>query len=230
MARRSSLLGHLEAEWNTLLSQRSWINDYQQLARAHDLAAFGTAADVAERLRSNERAEDDLILGALLGARPDPCALRVLLHAFLPTARRVANHHRALTADRDELEAAVVAATWERLVTYPLAARPTSIAANIALDIRKHVPRHIAEPQAIEAAPPEATPGPPSRTSDEELIAATTNVVNANVLNAGDAAELLNCAFDAHNINEIARTRGRSRRYTQAQLAKRALVIRDALQ
>jgi hypothetical protein len=224
---RPSLLQGIEREWTALVRRRRWISDFDRVATTYGLADHGTADAVVAKLHSDDRGEDDAILTALLRARPDPTAMRVLLQAFLPTMKSIARQRRSLATELDELEAAIIAAAWERLATYPLDKRPARIAANIALDTRKHVARYLAEPETSEEVP--TTVAPAERTSEEQLISAVSDAVQQKLLASADATRLLAYEEGVVSVDAIALTSGQTWRATRASLTDNARAALDSL-
>ena len=111
----------LNAEWQELAGTAvpsSWRAE-PALAGASDLA--GILASV--------RGDPDAVLGALL--RLGGTAHRVMLGCMVLAAGRDRRH------DLDDY----LAELWLGIAAYPLARRPTRIAANLALDVRKRVRR-----------------------------------------------------------------------------------------
>lgn len=125
----TSRLAALNAEWARLAPtpppvDASWA---PCLTRLPDLGAVLDAV----------RARPDEVLGALLAAATagDQLAGRVIVQAMLGKLVR-------LTASDPEGDLGDhLLALWEVLCAYPLAARPTSVAANLALDTLKRVRR-----------------------------------------------------------------------------------------
>lgn len=115
----------LNAEWQELAGAAvppSWRTE-PALVGASDLA--GVLASV--------RGDPDAVLGALL--RLGGPAHRVVLQAMLGCVVLAAGRDRC--HDLDDY----VAELWLGIATYPLARRPSRIAANLALDVRKRVRR-----------------------------------------------------------------------------------------
>lgn len=115
----------LNAEWQELAGTAvpsSWRAE-PALAGASDLA--GILASV--------RGDPDAVLGALL--RLGGTAHRVVLQAMLGCMVLAAGRDRR--HDLDDY----LAELWLGIAAYPLARRPTRIAANLALDVRKRVRR-----------------------------------------------------------------------------------------
>lgn len=127
---RYALIAELNKEWarlvGTFRDQLPWTRQ-PLLADCRDLAEVLAAI----------RYRPDPVLGALLAASAagDALAGRTVLQAMLGKMVRLGQAHRDVGVDE------FVSALWCRIRTYPLANRPTSIAANLALDARKDVLR-----------------------------------------------------------------------------------------
>ncbi len=110
-----------------------------------DQPVFGMFADLDQMLvlvhRRGHPAMSDRVLAALARIAPcDDLAARALLQAMLPGLKAL-THSFGWCNDPEEMTAAVVAACWERIRTYPIERRPRRIAANILLDTRQRVIR-----------------------------------------------------------------------------------------
>jgi hypothetical protein len=120
----------LNAEWDVLASNSmemaaAWAAKYEVLAPCRSLG------DVLLAIRN----EPDAALGALLTevSRDDELAGRTVLQAMLGKLVRMAQADEYSGIDD------YVAVMWCQIRTYPLAARPRKIAANLVLDTLKQV-------------------------------------------------------------------------------------------
>jgi hypothetical protein len=127
---RFHIVDSLNAEWNLLApdsrgSVRAWAEKHQALAPCRCLG------DVLLAIRH----EPDAALGALLTevVRKDQLAGRVVVQSMLGKLVRMAQ------TDPHSEVGDYISAFWCVLRTYPLAARPQRIAANLALDTLKQV-------------------------------------------------------------------------------------------
>jgi hypothetical protein len=143
---RAAVLRRMDEEWIGLQRDgpagaacRRWA------AGQPALAGCAGPADVLERVA----AAPDAVLGHLLGqaAAGDGLAGRVVLQAMLPKVVRMAAVDRAAEVDD------YLTAMWCEIAAYPLARRPASIAANLALDTLKAVRRE-RRPGADVVTPP----------------------------------------------------------------------------
>jgi hypothetical protein len=95
-----------------------------------------TVADLVVQNRARTGREADAVLLPLVRvAAEDPLAGRVVLQLLLPGVVRLAGRIRWLFGE--DAGPAAVAATWERIRTYPVDRRPCAVAANVLLDARK---------------------------------------------------------------------------------------------
>lgn len=131
---RTGIVGRLNAEWLRLAQDPAAESACVAWSRAAPVLSGATTPE--EVLRRITRAPD-VVLGALLAAAAggDALAGRVVLQAMLGKAVRMAVGDRWGTIDD------YVAALWCVIATYPLAARPGRVAANLALETLKAVRR-----------------------------------------------------------------------------------------
>ena len=120
-------LHRLDAEWRRLIEDPRVEHDFASIPHDPDAALW--------RLLAAQQAGDTL-------------AGRIVLQALLGKLVRFA------LSDADASLDDYLAAAWERIATYPLTTRRSSVAANLALDTLKAVKR-----EQRRAAPP--PPGPP---------------------------------------------------------------------
>jgi hypothetical protein len=134
MRGRSAVLRRMDAEWAALQDDgraevvcRSWA------AALPVLAGCTRPADVLGRVA----AAPDVVLGHLLAevAAGERLAGRVVLQALLPKVVRMASVDPGAGVDE------YVTAMWCQVASYPLARRPSAVAANLALDTLKAVRR-----------------------------------------------------------------------------------------
>lgn len=127
-AQRFALISDLNAEW-AQLSERHDEFAHEWSARHTVLAGCQGLPDILADVRS----DPDAVFSALLteAAAGETIAARVVLQAMLGKVVRLAQAHPDIGVDE------FVSALWCRIRTYPLARRPTRIAANLALDTRK---------------------------------------------------------------------------------------------
>lgn len=134
MRGRAAVLSRMDVEWAALQQDprateacRCWS------ARVPALSGCISPGDVLDRVAG----QPDVVLGHLLAesAAGDPLAGRVVLQALLPKVVRMAAVDPAAEVDD------YVTALWCEIAVYPLGRRPTSVAANLALDTLKAVRR-----------------------------------------------------------------------------------------
>ena len=144
--RRAAVLCRMDHEWAALQEDAAAAAACGRWALAiPELTGCTRLADVVGRVA----ATPDRVLGRLLAeaAAGDPFAGRVVLQALLPKVVRMASVDPAATVDD------YLTAMWCEIAVYPLARRPTSVAANLALDTLKSVRRERPPPVDV-AAPP----------------------------------------------------------------------------
>ena len=134
MRGRAAVLRRMDAEWAALQEDAQAAEACRQWASGTTvLAGCATPSGVLARVAT----APDVVLGHLLreASAGDRLAARVVLQALLPKVVRMASVDRAAEVDD------YVAAMWCEIASYPLARRPRSVAANLALDTLKAVRR-----------------------------------------------------------------------------------------
>ncbi len=138
-----SLFCSLDSDW---CHQATRTSSRQALAHwAERCPALSPFSDLDQMLvhvhRRGHPASSDAVLAALASLAPtDDLAARALLQALLPGLKAL-THSFGWRGDHEETAAAVVAACWERIRTYPINRRPRHIAANVLLDTRQRMIR-----------------------------------------------------------------------------------------
>jgi len=98
------------------------------------------------RVWAASKADADRAHAALAARAPsDPVAARVLLQMLRPGLRNL-GRRLALGGSFDDVDHELLALAWERIRTYRVDRRPTAVAANILLDVRKRYVRSVLEP------------------------------------------------------------------------------------
>ncbi|MGQ0616141.1 MAG: hypothetical protein ACT4PW_03985 [Acidimicrobiia bacterium] len=109
------------------------------------LAAPDLDALVA-RVWAASKSDADRAHAALAARAPsDPVAARVLLQILRPGLRNL-GRRLALGGSFDDVDHELLALAWERIRTYRIDRRPTAVAANILLDVRKRYVRAVLGP------------------------------------------------------------------------------------
>jgi hypothetical protein len=106
----------------------------------------------------------DRVHAALAARAPhDAVAARVLLQILRPGLRNL-GRRLALGGAFEDVDHELLALAWERIRTYRIDRRPTAVAANILLDVRKLYVRTVVEPDQarIEHIPADMWPAAPS--------------------------------------------------------------------
>ena len=146
-AAAGSLPVRLNQEWARLRTSSEAVNGLgrwaglPRWADGLDLSGLDDLDAVVRHVQDTHRtvAERDKVLLGLLAMSQsgDRLAGRVVLQVMLPKAIRLAKSvasHEDWTEGADEAQAAVLAALWVAIATYPLERRPGRVTANLALD------------------------------------------------------------------------------------------------
>jgi hypothetical protein len=100
------------------------------------------------RVWAATKADADQAHAALAARAPfDPMAVRVLLQILRPGLRNL-GRRLALGGAFDDVDHELLAIAWEQIRTYRVDRRPTAVAANILLDVRKRYVRAVLGPTA----------------------------------------------------------------------------------
>jgi DNA-directed RNA polymerase specialized sigma24 family protein len=134
-----TIFDHLDAEWPHISrtraardALRSWAMEDEALAGYTDLGALAAAHATA-----GPGDADRTLAGLARRAPTDRLAARVVLQLLLPGCRALTRVVPYAGAEPEERAAAVVAAAFGRIRTYPIERRPARIALNVMLDTRK---------------------------------------------------------------------------------------------
>lgn len=190
---RHGQIGDLNTQWRDHYADRG-IPKAWTAALPEPPATYGQLlADIAGGTR--DRA--DRLLHSLLTLHRggDTCAGRVVLQVMLGSTHRLIGTAAARHLDDPAAEA--IAATWATISTYPLH-RTTSVAANVALDALKALPR------------PDALPIPAGDALVDHIHSTTARVDDGDLGPDHEAVELLQWAhthdiLDADTITLLAR-------------------------
>ena len=133
----------LERDWSALAASPDADTALAQWAAAPELAASDLDALVAG-IWASSKADADRACAELARRSPhDRVAARVLLQVLRPGLRSL-GRRLALGGSFDDVDRELLAIAWERIRTYRIDRRPTSIAANILFDVRKRYVRAVA--------------------------------------------------------------------------------------
>lgn len=141
----SDLLHQLEVEWTTI-DRRPDAIAFAAAVKAHPVLATPSPTALLDRLHGSGRAdrtEVDDALRALLELRAhrptSTVAQRIVLQILIPGMRgiltRIEARPRTLTYNDDVAD--IVSATAERIATYPLETRPSSVFFGILRDVER---------------------------------------------------------------------------------------------
>ncbi|HET6949396.1 MAG TPA: hypothetical protein VFI47_03415 [Acidimicrobiales bacterium] len=223
----ATVFEQLDREWTRLSRNRT------AAAQLRDVCeAAGGAPDLAgiERyVRAASSADADRVLLALVTrAAEDGCHLsaRVLLQLLLPGTRRLARRWWAL-GDPQERAAAAAMAVYHRIKTYPVAARPGRVAANVLMDAAQELRRAVPRVPLVAVADVNAhgTPVPGPRHAADELAEILRDAVAAGVVDADDAEIIARSRIGGDRVADLAARRGLRPRtvWDRRQRAERAL-------
>ena len=141
-SRGTTVIDLLEKEWPNLEAAPASGRQLRRWAdREADLAPFATLAELraaVEDRSTTAEARDGVLLAVVRHAATDDLAARTLLQLLLPGCKAMVGRF-GWTDDIEEVAAAVVAATYDRIRTYPVERRPGRVAANILLDVKQRL-------------------------------------------------------------------------------------------
>jgi hypothetical protein len=172
------------------------------------LARFADPLALIRFLRSGDGwAEKDRVLAALLRlAFADPEAARVLLEALLPGLKRLAERVILDGVNRDALRQLLLASLWGLLRGgYPLARRPSRIAANLLLETRRLAVDALAEELLPRGGAAWESVGAGWAGDIDALFA---RAVAAGALSAEEAELILQSRIDGRSLDALAREEG----------------------
>lgn len=233
-----SVFDALDRSWTRVATSPDAVAALQRWRTDPALAAPDLDALVA-RVWAASKADADRAQAALAARAPnDPMAARVLLQILRPGLRNL-GRRLALGASFDDVDHELVALAWEQIRTYRIDRRPTLVAANVLLDVRKNYLRSVLDPgggpvslDEASGAPCLATPsaedealeaeGPSLRRAHARLV----DAVERRTITAQSASvvwrtrvQQLEDAEVADELGVTLRTLQRRRQRTERQLA-----------
>jgi len=132
----------LDRSWTTLARSPEALSALVRWGHRPELAATDLEALVG-RIWAAPKPEADRICAELAGLAPDDvAAAQTLLQVLRPGLRNL-GRRLALGSSFDDVDSELIGLAWERIRTYRIDRRPTSIAGNILLDVRKHYIRGV---------------------------------------------------------------------------------------
>lgn len=231
-----TIFDRLDAEWLVIIrarvakeALRSWAVQDETLAGYRNLGALAAAHATAAPGAA------DRTLAALARRAPtDPLAARVMLQLLLPGCRALTRVVPYAGGEPDERAAAVVAAAFSRIRTYPIERRPARIALNVLLDTRKALSgrrSHLVEvPMPTEDLLEFDDADPQWPSAAHELLDVLIDAVDQGCLDRSAAQLIALTRIAGRSCHEIAERRGshpgsiRRRR----QLAEQSLIVTAA--
>ncbi len=137
---RDDPIDQLEHEWRTLRQRisastyRDWVRVQPGLARFSGVTALVRFLHDEQPAASDVAAKDELLCALLTLASDDSLAGRVVLQALLPGLKQLAGRALFDACERELFWELLLAHTWSRIRSYPLARRRRSVAANLLFD------------------------------------------------------------------------------------------------
>lgn len=230
---QQTIFDRLDHEWQVLATAATSRQELSGWAEDDPaLAGFVDLAELAVHNAGAPAANADAILAALARrATHDALAARVLLQLLLPGCRALT--HRLAWTERDveERGAAVVAAAYRRIRTYPYANRPARIALNVMLDTAKAVRREhpTNRPVTFDGRDDHDVLALEEPTAAEELLEVLVDAVSAGRLDRTMAQVIILSRLVGCSMDELAAVQGchpgslrRRRRHAEMSLVGRA--------
>jgi hypothetical protein len=199
------LVERLEAEWAALAAGPIAACLPRWAKEEPALLGFATPQQLLRHIRAsrgNTRAED-AVLGALVHqAQLDPLAARLVLHALLPGLKTLARRILVDADQRNEVWAALLAHTWERIRCYPLERLPTRIVANVLFDALKKTTREFRRELRYRDRFGEELPGdsPASLPLDSDVERLLARAVTAMAISREEADLILRTRIDGGDL------------------------------
>jgi hypothetical protein len=161
-------------------------------------------------LRGEPSAERDAVFCGLLRlAKHEQLAGLVVLEALLPGLKASLGRTLVAAGERDELLALMLASAWKLIVGYPVERRPSRVAANLLLDIRKQtlrqLPRHRRNPHEQPRTDEPAATGRPDSGDLEQPV---RRAVAAGAVSEAEAELILRTRVDGVSLPKLAAEQG----------------------
>jgi DNA-directed RNA polymerase specialized sigma24 family protein len=202
---------------------QSLARDWQQLARTvlpARLRAWAQSEPALSPFREPRRliaflrgaaspASKDAVLRSLVRiARDEPLAARVVLEAIAPGLTRLAERVIFDERDRDELWALILAHAWQQIRSYPLARRPSKIAANLILETRRGaLAAFTRERRSKRELPPQPLNGRAAAPASGDVETLLGRGVAAGAITADEAELILQTRIDEVPLRQLAAER-----------------------
>jgi hypothetical protein len=196
----------------------SWRRGYAGRRLGAELRAWGVREPKLHRfggdperlfafLRGEASADRDDVYCALLRlAKQEQSAGLVLLEALLPGLKASLGRTLVASGDRDELLALMLANAWKLIVSYPVERRPSRVAANLLLDIRKHTLRQLPRQRHRQLAGD--IPGVAANPAARDLELPLRRAVRAGSLTEAEAELILRTRVDRVSLPKLAAAQG----------------------
>jgi DNA-directed RNA polymerase specialized sigma24 family protein len=217
----SDPIAELEREWRALAPRiaprlRGWQRQEPGLA---PFSSPQLLVCYLQRYDADLDAKDAALAALLRRAQTEPAAGRIILQALLPGLKRLARRLIRSPHTRDEIWSTLLAATWERIHSYPLLRRPQRIAANLLLDTRLAIrkERELVRKHAGWQVALTDLPLPPPRLLPLGLERPLRRAVDAGAISAEEAELIAQSRIDGTDLHRLA---------DEAGLAYHTLVMR----
>jgi DNA-directed RNA polymerase specialized sigma24 family protein len=205
-------VAQLEVDWERDARRRVRARLRRWRAVEPTLARFSNGDELLAMLHGPAGAseKDGVMLALVRLARSEQLAGRVVLQALLPGLKMLWRRLFRGDASRAEIWQLLLAAAWERIVTYPVERRPGRIAANLLLDTLRATLHELAhERPSFVLLSDGALPAPacPKRGNVDALLA---RAVSLGVVSASDAELVLETRIDGRDLAEAGARQGAS--------------------
>ena len=161
----------LDRDWVALVRSPAGAAALRRWSDTPELVAADLDA-LVDRVWAASKPDANRVCAALAGRAPsDPAAARVLLQVLRPGLRTL-GRRLALGGSFDDVDAELLALAWERICTYRVDRRPTSVAGNILLDVRKRYVRAVTGADATAVSLEDLSPGrsPAAPSAEQEAL------------------------------------------------------------
>lgn len=202
----------LDADWRRLLSSPLLAGRFRVWRQAEPvLATFSGPAPLVCFLHdpAGEMDRKDIVLLALLRhAKREPLAARVVLQALRPALKGLAARLLTCGVEREELWSLLMEIAWQKIRAYPVARRPSRVAANLRLDTLHDVQQQLHLERAARALLPARPLGSgspsPSPVCDGNIEAPLARAVAARAITADEAELIARTRIDGVGLSELA--------------------------
>lgn len=136
-----TIIDELDHEWRRLVSSGSLDRALRRWGdQDNRLGGFSRAVELMSFLKhapTSAPSQDDVLIALLTIGRRDRLACRLVLQRFVPALNRMVAWDQPFAVA--EWASHIVAEAFEVVATYPVEQRPTRVAANVVMDVRKRL-------------------------------------------------------------------------------------------